>query len=112
MVAVSGGADSVALLDVLCALRESLALTLTVVHVHHGLRPEADAEADGVRRLAESLGVPCRVERVTVRRASPWDGLEAEAGAPVTPRSSAWPGRSVPRASPPATPPTTRPRPC
>ena len=27
---------------------------------------------------AESLGLPCRVERVTVRRASPWDGLEAE----------------------------------
>ena len=78
LVAVSGGADSVALLDVLCALREPLALTLTVVHVHHGLRPEADAEADGVRRLAESLGVACRVERVTVRRASPWDGLEAE----------------------------------
>ena len=47
LVAVSGGPDSVALLDVLYALRESLGLTLTAVHVHHGLRPEADAEADG-----------------------------------------------------------------
>ena len=78
LVAVSGGPDSVALLDVLHALRESLGLTLTAVHVHHGLRPEADAEADGVRRLGEHLGVPCHVERVTVRRAPPWDGLEAE----------------------------------
>jgi len=78
LVAVSGGPDSVALLDVLCALRESLALTLTVAHVHHGLRPEADAEADGVRRLSESLGLACHVERVTVRRTPPWDGLEAE----------------------------------
>jgi tRNA(Ile)-lysidine synthase len=78
LVAVSGGSDSVALLDVLGVLRESLGLTLTVVHVHHGLRPEADAEAEGVRRLCERLGVACHVERVTVRRAPPWDGLEAE----------------------------------
>jgi tRNA(Ile)-lysidine synthase len=78
LVAVSGGSDSVALLDVLGVLRESLGLTLTVVHVHHGLRPEADAEAESVRRLCERLGVACHVERVTVRRAPPWDGLEAE----------------------------------
>ena len=78
LVAVSGGSDSVALLDVLGVLRESLGLTLTVVHVHHGLRPEADAEAEGVRRLCERLGVACQVERVTVRRAPPWEGLEAE----------------------------------
>ena len=78
LVAVSGGADSVALLDVLGALREALGLTLTVVHVHHGLRHEADAEADGVRALCERLGVACHVERVVVRRAPPWDGLEAE----------------------------------
>jgi tRNA(Ile)-lysidine synthase len=78
LVAVSGGADSVALLDVLHALRESLGIALTVAHVHHGLRPEADAEADGVRRLCERLGVPCHVERVTVRGEPPWDGLEAE----------------------------------
>ena len=78
LVAVSGGSDSVALLDVLGVLRESLGLTLTVVHVHHGLRPEADAEAEGVRRLCERLRVACQVERVTVRRAPPWEGLEAE----------------------------------
>jgi len=78
LVAVSGGPDSVALLDVLCSLRGPLALALTVAHVHHGLRPEADAEASTVERLCARLGVACRVERVTVRRAPPWDGLEAE----------------------------------
>ncbi|HEY7434070.1 MAG TPA: tRNA lysidine(34) synthetase TilS [Methylomirabilota bacterium] len=78
LVAVSGGPDSVALLDVLGALREPLGLTLTAVHVHHGLRSEADVEADGVGRLCEHLGVPCHVERVTVRREPPWEGLEAE----------------------------------
>jgi tRNA(Ile)-lysidine synthase len=78
LVAVSGGPDSVALLDVLCSLRASLALALSAAHVHHGLRPEADAEAHAVERLCARLGVPCRIERVTVRRAPPWDGLEAE----------------------------------
>jgi tRNA(Ile)-lysidine synthase len=78
LVAVSGGADSVALLDVLCALRGQLDLTLTAVHVHHGLRPEADLEADAVRRLCDDLAVVCHVERVTVKQAPPWDGLEAE----------------------------------
>lgn len=78
MVALSGGADSVALLDVLCSLRGQLDLTLTAVHVHHGLRPEADMEADSVRRLCDDLGLVCHVERVTVKRAPPWDGLEAE----------------------------------
>jgi tRNA(Ile)-lysidine synthase len=78
LVAVSGGPDSVALVDLLCALRGPLGLTLSAVHVHHGLRPEADAEADAVRGLCERLGVPCRVERVAVRREPPWDGLEAE----------------------------------
>ncbi|HEY4909177.1 MAG TPA: ATP-binding protein, partial [Methylomirabilota bacterium] len=74
LVAVSGGPDSVALLDVLCSLRTPLALVLSVAHVHHGLRPEADAEAEAVERLCEQLGVACHVERVTVRRAPPWDG--------------------------------------
>jgi tRNA(Ile)-lysidine synthase len=78
LVAVSGGPDSVALLDVLCSLRAPLALALSVAHVHHGLRPEADAEAEAVERLCERLGVTCRVERVSVRRGPPWDGLEAE----------------------------------
>lgn len=78
LVAVSGGPDSVALLDVLCGLRPELTLALSVVHVHHGLRPEADAEAEAVQRLCEDLDVACRVERVSVKRAAPWDGLEAE----------------------------------
>jgi tRNA(Ile)-lysidine synthase len=78
LVAVSGGPDSVALLDILCALRGPLDLTLAALHVHHGLRPEADLEAEAAGRLCEHLGVPARVERVTVRRQPPWDGLEAE----------------------------------
>jgi tRNA(Ile)-lysidine synthase len=78
LAAVSGGADSVALLDVLAELRASLGLAVSVVHVHHGLRPESDADADFVLALSARLGLPAHVERVVVKRAPPWDGLEAE----------------------------------
>ena len=79
LVAVSGGADSTALLDVLVGLAPEFGLAIQAAHVHHGLRPEADGDADVVRRLCERLGVPLCVERVDVRREPPWEGLEAEA---------------------------------
>jgi len=56
VVAVSGGADSVCLLDVLYRLRERLGITLTVAHFDHGLRPAADGhETQFVRDFAASL---------------------------------------------------------
>lgn len=52
-VAVSGGADSVALLRRLLEARHQLGIVLSVVHVHHGIRgAEADADADFVATLA------------------------------------------------------------
>ena len=53
--AVSGGADSVALLR---SLATDPGLVLTVVHVHHGIRgEEADADAAFVEALAGTLGL-------------------------------------------------------
>src|SRR3954447_22269375 len=51
-VAVSGGADSVALLRVLLELRGELGCVLAVVHFNHKIRPEADSDAEFVERLA------------------------------------------------------------
>src|SRR5438045_1950327 len=52
-VAVSGGADSVALLRVLLELREELGVVLLVAHFHHRIRGrEADADCEFVRALA------------------------------------------------------------
>lgn len=79
LVAVSGGPDSVALLDVLAELAPRLDLRLAVGHVHHGLRPEAETDADLARAHAERLGLAYFLERVSVRRTPPWEGLEAEA---------------------------------
>ncbi|HMH49375.1 MAG TPA: tRNA lysidine(34) synthetase TilS [Candidatus Acidoferrum sp.] len=78
LVAVSGGADSVALLHLLLTLSPEFALSLHVLHVDHGLRPDSDRDAAFVRQLAARLGVPAEVARVTV----PPDGsLEAAARA-------------------------------
>ena len=57
IVGVSGGADSVALFFVLLNLKEEWNLTLDVVHIHHGIREEADADADYVKSLCEKWDV-------------------------------------------------------
>jgi len=51
-VAVSGGADSVALLRLLTRLRKELGITLAVVHFNHGLRGE---ESEGDARFVAQL---------------------------------------------------------
>ncbi len=73
--AVSGGADSVCLLALLCTFREPWGVRLRALHVHHGLRgEEADRDADFVRSLCEGFHVPCHILKVDVR------GLAAEKG--------------------------------
>jgi len=68
VVAVSGGADSVALLNALHELAPTLKLRLTVAHLNHGLRPEAaERESDFVKNLAHKLAVPCICELRDVR---------------------------------------------
>ena len=68
LVAVSGGADSLALLYGLHALRGQLNCRFHVAHLNHCLRPEAAADADSVQRHASLLDVPCTVRRVEVSR--------------------------------------------
>jgi len=53
LVAVSGGADSVALLDVLHALAHELRLALVVAHVDHGILPAGRPVGRTVKQLAE-----------------------------------------------------------
>ena len=64
LVAVSGGIDSVALLHALAAAAGDFEIELAAAHVHHGLREEADGDADFVAAAAEGLGIPCTVARV------------------------------------------------
>ncbi len=62
VVGLSGGADSVCLLSLLCSLREKYSLTLTAAHVNHGIRgDEAKRDEDFCIKLCEKLGVQCEV---------------------------------------------------
>lgn len=76
LAAVSGGADSVALLRAMCLLRERRDISIVVCHVQHGLRGESSlADEDFTRELCDSLGVP-----IIVRRARLEGGMD-DAGA-------------------------------
>jgi tRNA(Ile)-lysidine synthase len=72
LVMLSGGADSVCLLD--CAL--ALGARVSALHVNYGLRAESDADEQHCRRLCQSLGVELAVERV---RLPDGGNLQAEA---------------------------------
>ncbi len=70
VVALSGGADSMALLYTLAALRETDGLYLVAAHVHHGLRgQEADRDAAFVREQCDKLCIPCETLFVDVANA-------------------------------------------
>src|SRR5687767_5134106 len=58
LVAVSGGADSVALLDLLPGVAKEFGLTLVVAHVDHGIQPGGRAVGRTVGALAKKYGLP------------------------------------------------------
>ncbi|PRR73908.1 tRNA lysidine(34) synthetase TilS [Neomoorella humiferrea] len=62
VVGVSGGPDSLALLHVLNTLREEFCCTLHVAHLNHCLRPDAEADAEYVRKLAAEWGLEATIE--------------------------------------------------
>lgn len=66
---LSGGLDSMALLELLVQARQSFDLPpLYAIHVHHGLHPEADAWAMHCQRACDARDVPLTVVRVRVEQ--------------------------------------------
>lgn len=81
LVAVSGGADSTALLVALDRVRHEFGLTLHAAHLHHGLRgAEADADLAAVERRCASLGVPLIAARWNTRLRMRRRSLSGHAG--------------------------------
>jgi len=126
LVAVSGGADSVCLLDVLDSLKKRLDVTLGIVHVDHTTRDgESAADAEFVAELAvlltpssspslpvgtvcramwsgwTSIGIGNRANR------SSWPPAGCDTG-----RSKMWRSTAAPVGWLPVIQPTTRPRLC
>ncbi|WP_263368541.1 tRNA lysidine(34) synthetase TilS [Edaphobacter bradus] len=71
-VAISGGADSVALLLAIHAAntapRESLGVGLSAAHVHHGIRPDTESDADlaFVEDLCIQFDIPLHIHRADI----------------------------------------------
>lgn len=79
---VSGGADSVCLLIMLCALRKKMNFSVEIVHVEHGIRgTESKQDAVFVEELAKKLQVSCRIHAVDVPAYAAEKGLGLEEAA-------------------------------
>lgn len=81
LAAVSGGADSMAMLDVLDACREEVGYTLEVVHIHHHLRAESDAEWRFVEEACKARALPFHGVHIDVKAYAKKEGLSMEAAA-------------------------------
>jgi tRNA(Ile)-lysidine synthase len=81
--AVSGGADSVALVRALAALKTGGRGRLTVAHFNHRLRPVADLDAKFTAALADRLGLVCESAAGCIAKTAEavGDGIEAAARA-------------------------------
>lgn len=79
---ISGGVDSVCLLEVLDTLRAKWDWDVTAVHIHHGIRGEsADEDMEFVRMLCRAKKIDCHIHRVDVPAVARERGLgEEEAG--------------------------------
>jgi tRNA(Ile)-lysidine synthase len=68
VVACSGGADSVALAAVLCAVRNPMELQLSLAYVNHGIRESAWQDECVVLRIGATFGIPVRVVQLSGER--------------------------------------------
>ena len=81
LVAVSGGADSMCLLEVLRVLQERAELKIRVLHVHHGLRESAEDDLQYVAKYCKEAGIPFQAVRVDAAGYAAANGLSVEEAA-------------------------------
>ncbi len=62
VLAVSGGADSIAMMYALFHLKDRLNAEFIVAHLNHMIRSEASIEGIAVKKMADELGIDCVVE--------------------------------------------------
>lgn len=66
VVAVSGGPDSMCLLNILKNLRQKFNIELFVAHINHMIREEADSETEYVKNYCEKNNIKCFIKRANV----------------------------------------------
>lgn len=66
VIGVSGGPDSMCLLNILNDLKDKLEVSIYVAHINHMIRKEAEEETQYVESYCKSHDIPCFVKRVDV----------------------------------------------
>ncbi len=78
VIGVSGGPDSMCLLDILYCLKEKLNIELVVAHLNHGIREEADSETEYVKTYCKKNSIPCYVKKVDIPKLAKEEKLGTE----------------------------------
>lgn len=81
VVAVSGGMDSVTLLDLLYYLSTKYNFKLVVAHFNHKIRPNSDEDEEFVRQLAKSYGLEFYYSSGKVKEYARKNGMSIEVAA-------------------------------
>lgn len=66
VIGVSGGPDSICLLNVLNNLKEQLNFTIYVAHINHMIREEADNETKYVKEFCKDRKIDCYVKKIDI----------------------------------------------
>ncbi len=83
LAAVSGGADSMCLLKVLIELQPRAGFDLRVLHVHHGLRENADDDLAFVSKYCSLAGVPMKAVLIDAGGYASKNGMSVEEAARI-----------------------------
>ena len=80
LIAVSGGPDSMCLLDVFNKIKEKLKIEIAVVHVNHGIRREAQEETEYIKKYCKKYNINMYIKYENVVELAKQDkiGIEEE----------------------------------
>lgn len=81
VIGVSGGPDSMCLLDCLYCMKKDLYIDLVVVHINHMLRNEAEEETKYVQEYCKKNGIACFVKYSDINKIAQKQKLGIEATA-------------------------------
>lgn len=76
--ALSGGSDSVAMVDILSKLSDEMGFEIFLAHVNHNIREEAKNDEEFVREYSEKLGVKCFIKNADVLAYAKEKGISTE----------------------------------
>ncbi len=66
IIGVSGGPDSICLLNILNGLKDELNIEIFVAHINHMIRDVADSETEYVKDFCKKIGVECFVKKENI----------------------------------------------